>query len=58
MPENNLKTFFTHKQNRVMSNFLKKLEKWFDIHIVYFLYNGNKQHRYYDYLRNKYGKDL
>lgn len=41
-----------------MNNFLKKLEKWYDIHIVYFLYNGHKRQRYYQYLRHKYGEDL
>ena len=34
---------------------LQKLEKWFDIYIAYFLYNGNKQERYYDYMKRKYG---
>lgn len=58
MQVNNLKTFFIHKQNRVMNNFLKKLEKWYDINVVYFLFNGNKRHRYYEYLRHKYGEDL
>ena len=36
---------------------LQKLEKWFDIYIAYFLYNGNKQKRYYDYMKNKYGNN-
>jgi hypothetical protein len=34
-----------------------KLEKWFDIYIAYFLFNGNKQQTYYQYMRNKYGKN-
>jgi hypothetical protein len=41
-----------------MKKILKKIEKWYDIYIVYFLFNGNKQNRYYDYLRKKYGNDL
>lgn len=41
-----------------MKKFFKKIEKWFDIYVVYFLYNGNKGGRYYEYLRKKYGKDL
>ena len=36
---------------------LRKLEKWFDIYIAYFLYNGNKIDRYYEYMRNKYGQN-
>jgi hypothetical protein len=40
-----------------MKRLLKKLDKWFDIYIAYFLYNGNKQERYYDYMKNKYGKN-
>ena len=36
---------------------LQRLEKWFDIYIAYFLYNGNKTHRYYEYMRNKYGEN-
>lgn len=57
LPKNTI--IFIHiKPNRVMKKLLKKIEKWYDIYIVYFLYNGNKQNRYYDYLRKKYGKDL
>ncbi len=40
-----------------MTQLLSKIEKWFDIYIAYFLYNGNKTHRYYEYMRNKYGKN-
>ena len=54
----NMIIFIHIKPNRVMKKLLKKIEKWYDIYIVYFLYNGNKQNRYYDYLRKKYGKDL
>ena len=38
-----------------MKKLLKKLELWFDIHVVYFLYNGNKTKRYYKMLENKWG---
>jgi hypothetical protein len=41
-----------------MKNLLEKIELWFDIHVVYFLFNGNKQNRYYDYLRKKWGNKL
>ncbi len=58
MQQKNLKTFLTHKQNRIMENFLKKIEKWIDTKIFYFLYNGNKRYRYHQYLRQKYGNDL
>ena len=36
---------------------LRKFDRWFDVYIAYFLYNGNKTHKYYEYMRNKYGKD-
>jgi hypothetical protein len=37
-----------------MKKLLKKIEKWVDIHLVYFLYNHKKLPRYYEYLRKKY----
>lgn len=40
-----------------MKKVIVKLEKWFDIYIAYFLYNGNKQERYYDYMKKKYGEN-
>ena len=58
MPPKNLKTFLTHKQNRTMKNLLKKIEKWYDLNVVYFLFKGNKTYRYHAYLKNKYGNDL
>lgn len=41
-----------------MKKLLKKLDKWFDIYFVYFLYNGNKTKNYYQYLRDKWGNDI
>ena len=41
-----------------MKGIMLKLEKWFDIYIAYFLFNGNKRESYYDYLRGKYGKNF
>ena len=38
-----------------MKKLLKKIELWLDIHIVYFLYNGNKTQRYYEMLEKKWG---
>ena len=38
-----------------MKKLLKKIEFWVDIHLVYFLYNGNKTQRYYDMLQRKWG---
>ena len=40
-----------------MKKVMVKMEKWFDIYIAYFLFNGNKQQTYYQYMRNKYGKN-
>lgn len=37
-----------------MKKLLSKIELWIDIHIVYFLYNGNKLRRYYKYLEHKW----
>lgn len=37
-----------------MKQLLRKIELWIDIHLVYFLYNGRKLHRYYDYLNKKW----
>ena len=38
-----------------MKELLKKIEFWCDIHLVYFLYNGNKTQKYYQMLENKWG---
>jgi len=37
-----------------MKQLLRKIELWIDIYLVYFLYNGNKIHRYYEYLEKKW----
>ena len=37
-----------------MKQLLSKIELLIDIHLVYFLYNGNKTQRYYDYLEQKW----
>ena len=37
-----------------MKKLLKKLDWWFDIYIVWFLYNGNKTQSYYEYLEKKW----
>ena len=38
-----------------MKKFLKKLDWIIDYYFVYFLYNGNKQDRYFDYMKKKWG---
>ena len=38
-----------------MKKFLKTLEFNFDYYVVYFLYNGNKINRYYEYMNKKWG---
>jgi len=40
-----------------MKKYLKKIEFWIDIHLVYYLYNGNKIEKYYQYLEKKWGKN-
>ena len=37
-----------------MVSLLKSIEKWLDMRLAYFLFNGNKQQRYQQYLNNKY----
>ena len=46
------------KPNNSMKKIFKKIEKWFDIYIVYFLYKSSKLNRYYDYMRQKYGNEI
>lgn len=38
-----------------MRELLKKLDWWFDINVAYYFYNGNKMHRYHQYLESKWG---
>lgn len=38
-----------------MRRYLKKIEFWFDLYFVYFLYNGNKIDKYYEYMEKKWG---
>jgi hypothetical protein len=38
----------------MLQKIFSKLEKWFDYHVVYFLYNGRKQNQYIRYMRSKY----
>ena len=38
-----------------MKQLLKRIEFWCDIHLVYFLYNGNKTEKYYQMLETKWG---
>ncbi len=39
-----------------MLDLLKQLEQWLDQKLAYFMFNGNKQHRYQAYLHKKYNK--
>lgn len=40
-----------------MKKFFKQLEFWFDLYFVYFLYNGKRTHKYYEYMNKKWGKN-
>lgn len=40
-----------------MKKFFKKLEFWFDLYFVYFLYNSKKIDKYYEYMEKKWGKN-
>ena len=35
---------------------IKKVEWTFDYYFVWMMYNGNKTHRYIEYMEKKYGK--
>ena len=35
---------------------LKKLDFYFDFYIAYFLFNGNKRHKYTEYMEKKWGR--
>lgn len=43
------------KMKTMMNKILKKLDWWFDYYFVWMLYNGNKQHRYIEYMEKKWG---
>ena len=48
----------TMKQMKTtMNKVLKKLDWWFDYYIAWMLYNGNKTHKYIEYMENKWGKN-
>jgi hypothetical protein len=38
-----------------MKYYFKKIEWWFDYHIAYMMYNGNKKYKYIDYMQKKWG---
>ena len=40
-----------------MKKIFKKLDWWFDYYFAWMLYNGNKTHRYIEYMEKKWGKD-
>jgi hypothetical protein len=40
-----------------MKRFKMKLEWYIDYYFTYFLYNGGKQHRYFNHMEQKYGED-
>lgn len=39
-----------------MKKILKKIDWIWDYYFLYFLYNGNKQHRYREYIERKWAK--
>lgn len=41
-----------------MKRLLKKLDWIFDYHIAWMFYNGMKQHRYVEYMRNKWPEKI
>ena len=42
----------------ILKRVTKKIDWFFDIYVVYFLYNTKKLDRYYAYLRKKWGDDV
>ena len=41
----------------MISKFIKKIEWVVDYYFVWILYNGNKKHKYIEYMENKWGKN-
>jgi hypothetical protein len=41
-----------------MNSIFKRIEFIWDYYFAYFLYNGNKRHRYEQHIENKYGKSI
>lgn len=44
------------KMKTTINKVFKKLDWWFDYYFAWMLYNGNKTHRYIEYMENKWGK--
>lgn len=42
--------------NKMIGKVIKKVEWTFDYYFVWMMYNGNKTHRYIEYMEKKYGK--
>jgi hypothetical protein len=40
---------------KIIKQYFKTVEYWFDYYFVYFLYNGNKIDKYYEYMEKKWG---
>ena len=49
---------YTLIKMQILKRVTKKIELWFDIYFVYFLYNDKKLNRYYEYMRKKWGSDI
>ena len=49
---------YTLTKMETLKRVAKKIEFWFDIYFVYFLYNDRKLGRYYAYMRKKWGDKL
>lgn len=41
-------------KNLKIRKILTKIEWWFDYYIAWFLYNPNKRHRYFEYMKKKW----
>jgi hypothetical protein len=50
--------FLEKIRKMIMKRILKKLDWWFDCYIAYFSYNGNKQHRYIEYMKKKWPEKM
>lgn len=49
---------YTLTKMETLKKVTKKIEFWWDIYFVYFLYNDKKLDRYYAYIRKKWGNDI
>lgn len=46
---------FKQMETKMMNKIIKKLDWWFDYYFAWIFYNGNKTHKYIEYMEQKWG---